>query len=108
MKQLLIGAFLFFLFACGQNPTPGPGPEPVPVDPEANKVLIGSKAIPGQTYQWSPLDAVVSPKASETLVAPKKTTLYTVTATSPCGVAKSSVLVHVFKMGPDGELVEVK
>lgn len=110
MKQLLIGAFLFFLFACGKNPDPGPTPTPVPnpIDPSEPQVMLGGAPITGQTYSWSPINGLNDPKSSQPMAAPKKTTLYTVSVTSKCGVAKASVLVHVFKVGPSGELIEVK
>lgn len=112
MKFAILFIALVFLFSCGKSPepTPGPTPEPVPnpIDPSEPQVMIGSAPVTGQTYSWSPIDGLNDPKSSQPIAAPKKTTLYTVSVTSKCGVAKSSVVVHVFKKGPTGELVEVK
>lgn len=109
MKFILI-ACLFLIASCGKDlaPTPQPTPVPNPIDPSEPQVMLGSTAISGQTYLWSPADGLNDPKAAMPMAAPKKTTLYTVTVISPCGTAKSSALVHVFKVGPNGELIEVK
>jgi len=110
MKFTFLFIALALLFACGKSPEPTPTPTPVPnpIDPNEPQVMIGSAPIAGQTYSWSPVDGLNDPKSPQPIAAPKKTTLYTVSAASKCGVAKASVLVHVFKVGPNGELIEVK
>lgn len=103
---------LALLFACGKSPEPGPEPvpppPPIPVPEDAARVQIGTPAIEGQTYRWSPTDTVDDVTKPMPIAFPKKTTTYTVTVTSKCGQAKSSVMVHVFKQDASGELVEVK
>lgn len=107
MKKLFL--FMFVLAACGKDPvTPPSPPAPAPLNPADSKVMIGSLAIAGHTYLWSPIDGLDNPALAQPTAGPKKTTLYTVTATNPCGQASGSVLVRVFKNGSDGELVEVK
>jgi hypothetical protein len=52
---------------------------------------IGTAAIPGQTYLWSPGGATTAQLA----VSPAATTVYTVTATSACGSTQDTVTVSV-------------
>jgi hypothetical protein len=92
------------LFGCGKpDPTP-PGPTPIP---GVSSVKIGTPALPETTYSWSPSDTLDSPLSPEPMASPKKTTLYTVTATTKCGSATSSVAVRVFRKDASGQLEEV-
>lgn len=63
----------------------------------ADFVFIGTPAIPGTQYEWAPSEGVHAPKSAVTIATPDKKTVYTLTAKNKCGVAKSSVTVHVLK-----------
>ena len=110
MKLYLAILGLFFLSVLsncgGHDPEPGPGPKP-PV-PTTTSVKIGTPEVAGQSYKWSPVAGLSDPFIAQPQAMPKCTTIYEVSATNQCGVAKSSVTVHVFKKNSDGELVEVK
>lgn len=106
MKRLiLVSLALVAMIAinrCGgddNNPVPKPG--------DKNAVQIGSAALPDTTYSWSPVEGLSDPKVSNPWAAPRKSTVYTVTATTKCGKADDQVSVKVFKVDKDGQLIEV-
>ncbi len=65
---------------------------------EGNSTTIGTPALAGHTYSWSPGGA----STAEVLVSPTSTTTYTVTATTSCGSAQDSVTVTVNPAGSNG------
>lgn len=108
MKKILLAFFFLVLAACEKNPTPEPTPVvPNPVPPKVAKVTIGTPGKQGTDYSWSPIESLSDPHAAQPVAFPKKSTRYTVEVKSKCGIASSSVMVRVYKKGPDGELVEV-
>jgi len=66
---------------------------------QGEEALIGSAPIPGNLYQWSPLDgSVKDPNSAQTLVNPLSTTIYTVQVITPTGCTTSDqVTVNVFQ-----------
>ena len=107
MKLTIIALALLFLAACGNDPEPKPPAPPIP-PPGQVKVKIGTPAKAGQSYKWAPAAGLDDASLAEPVASPKCTTMYEVTATNDCGIAKSKTVVHVFKKNENGELVEVK
>ena len=58
-------------------------------------VRIGSKAIPGQTYHWTPEEGLDDPNLATPIATPKGDTIYTVTADTDCGTAEHRATVSV-------------
>lgn len=104
MKFLLI---LFILVGCGKSQEPSPSPVPTP-KPVVSSVQIGTPAVSGMSYSWDNADSLDDAHLAQPKAFPKKSTLYTVTAKTPCGTATSTVTVKVFQKDADGVLVEVK
>lgn len=105
LTLLVIMATSFMVVRCGSdNPVTPPAPPLIPVEDRC--VQIGTPMLSGHTYSWSPATGLVSPNTAQTLACPKKTTVYTVTATTQCGKATSQVKVSVKKV-VNGQLVEV-
>lgn len=50
---------------------------------------ITSTILPGYTYKWSPVDGLDNPNIANPVAKPKKTTTYTLSATSPDGCIRS-------------------
>lgn len=74
---------------------------------------IGSEELKDTQYSWLPSDGIIAGNDKPiATVSPAKTTTYEVTAHTPCGEAKSKVVVHVFNkvVKSDGKvtLMEVK
>jgi hypothetical protein len=61
------------------------------------KTKIGMTSKTDTTYQWDNSDSLSSSSESITIASPKKTTVYTLSATTKCGTAKHSVKVGVFE-----------
>lgn len=105
LTDLFILVAIVLLARCGgDQPVPGPGPSPTP-----EKVVctqIGSPALEGHAYSWSPTVGLSDPSVAQPMACPKKTTKYTVTAVTKCGKATSSMTLKVTKV-VDGQLVEV-
>ncbi len=62
---------------------------------EGNSVQIGTPALAGHSYSWSPGGAT----SAQITVSPTVTTSYTVTATTSCGSAQDTVTVTVLPAG---------
>ena len=62
---------------------------------EGQSTTIGTPALAGHTYSWSPGGATTA----EVTVSPTTTTTYTVTATNSCGPRSDSVTVTVIPVG---------
>jgi hypothetical protein len=85
--------------ACGARPACSGGCTPTAVadaGPDrtiaaGDSTTIGTPALAGHTYSWSPGGATTA----EVTVSPAATTTYTVTATTTCGSASDSVVVTV-------------
>lgn len=93
----------FTVTRCGGDHNPV-----TPVNPDGKRcVQIGTPMLAGHTYAWSPTTDLESPFTAQTLACPKKSTVYTLTATTQCGKAASSVKVRVMKVNSNGQLVEV-
>lgn len=106
MKLATIMLVILFIAGCGgDEPTPKPPKPPVPT---TVSVKIGTPALDGHSYRWSPAAGLDDVNIAQPTAQPKCTTEYEVSATNQCGVAKSKTVVHVFKKNSDGELVEVK
>lgn len=104
MKQNLIFLFVaIVMWGCGGGDKPAPDPTPNPNQP---KVMIGTPALEGHAYEWSPCDALSDCRAAQPLASPAKSTQYMVTATTKCGKSTSQVWVRIYK-NVDGALVEV-
>jgi extracellular elastinolytic metalloproteinase len=58
---------------------------------EGDSTTIGTPALSGHSYSWSPGGATTA----QVVVSPSSTTTYTVTATTACGSAQDSVTVFV-------------
>lgn len=94
---------VFIAQSCGKDED-----DVTPVDPAVvARVQIGSEALEGHTYSWSPSDSLDNPMSARPMASPKKTTTYTLTATTKCGMATAKTTVRVFKRGEYGELIEV-
>jgi gliding motility-associated-like protein len=58
-------------------------------------IIIGASSqitttiLPGYTYKWSPVDGLDNPNIANPVAKPKKTTTYTLTATSPDGCTRT-------------------
>ncbi len=72
------------------------GPDQVIND--GDSTTIGTPALAGHTYSWSPGGATTA----EVLVSPSVTTVYTVTATTSCGSNNDPVTVTVVPAGQNG------
>lgn len=101
-----------FLVRCGNDPSPVKPvnpvtPAPTPIPEKVVRVKIGTPGLAGMTYSWFPKDSLDNPEIAEPSASPKKTTTYTVTASSKCGQSSSNVVVRVYKVDEDGQLVEV-
>jgi len=70
-------------------------------------VKIGTPAVKGQTYSWSPEDGLDDPKIAEPIASPEKTTVYTVFARNDCATVSSKVVVRVYQE-INGEMAEVR
>lgn len=98
---IAVGAALIFLAgSCGKDDDKKP-------DPVKKQVRIGTPELPEHSYSWSPVTGLDNPNAAQPLASPDKTTMYTLTAKTKCGVATSKVTVRVFKLNEFGELIEV-
>src|ERR1700676_3468712 len=95
---------LLILSACA----PGPVTPVVPPVITPPSVQIGTQELPGTVYSWSPIQNLDNASIAQPVASPSKSTTYTVTATTQCGVTKSSVIVHVYKLLANGSLQEVK
>lgn len=100
LDLLMVGILALAVSRCGKTPDPV-----TPVAAQA--VQIGNPALPGQNCSWLPVDGLKDPNVAQPMALPKKTTVYTETCTSPCGVAKASMTFHVWKEQPDGSVKEV-
>jgi len=111
MKAIYFFLTIFVIVAAGFTVTRCGGvnpPTPTPVTPDGERcVQIGTPMLAGHTYSWSPAADLESPLTAQTLACPKKSTVYTVTATTQCGKATSTVKVRVMKVNSNGQLVEV-
>jgi hypothetical protein len=96
--------------ACQPQPKADAGPEKTVILAEglAKTVTIGSPAQADTTYEWSPKEGLSDPHAARPRVSPKRSTTYTVTATTKCGAAKSSVAVRVYKENVANRVMEVR
>lgn len=103
MKHLILA--LFLIAGCGPKPIDPDIPVPVP---GIKSYKIGSPAVAGQTYKWAPVTGLDDATLAQPMASPTCTTVYEVTATNQCGVAKSSMTFHAMKKNDKGELVEVK
>jgi len=92
-------AYAVYKPACSPQPVSAAGPDHVLIKIGNPFVQIGTKALPDTTYQWSPAEFVVDPKAAVTMANPKKTTVFKLTATTKCGSVESLVTVRVFSEG---------
>lgn len=98
---IMTAAVLVFIAqSCGKDDDKKP-------DPNVKRVQIGTPAISGHTYSWTPADSLDNPNSAQPMASPKKTTIYTVTAQTKCGSSTSKTTVHVYKQNEYGELVEV-
>ena len=61
-----------------------------------NFVRIGTPAVVGSTYSWTPVYGLDDPTKAQPLSTAQQKTEYTLTVTNKCGTASSKVLVHVF------------
>lgn len=103
MKKLFIA--LVLVAGCGkQPPVPAPTPQPAPI---SVGVQIGTAAITGLVYSWSPVEGLDNPMIAMPMAKPSKSTLYTVKVSNACADASAKVMVRVFKKSASGELVEV-
>jgi hypothetical protein len=73
----------------------------------ADFVNIGTPEVEGTQYEWAPKEGLDTPKEAVTIARPQKKTVYTLTAKNRCGVAKSSVTVHVLKETAQNRLFTV-
>jgi hypothetical protein len=56
------------------------------------KATIGSTALPGYTYSWSPQSGLSDPTSAQPSAQPLKTTDYIITSTSPTGCVSSDTV----------------
>ncbi len=56
------------------------------------KATIGSTALPGYTYSWSPQTGLSNPTSAQPTAQPLKTTDYIITSTSPTGCVSSDTV----------------
>lgn len=97
---------IFCVARCGGPVGPSPTPSPSPEDKVA-VAQIGTPALADHMYKWTCTGSakLSDPNVAQPLVTAKKTTTCTVTATTKCGQAKSSMTLRVVKV-VDGLLVE--
>lgn len=102
---LVLCTLAFCISRCGGN-DPQPQPTPNPED-KPGVTQIGTPAQPEHAYSWKCTGTakLSDPNVAQPYVTVKKTTTCTVTATTKCGQAKSSVVVHAVKV-VNGALVE--
>lgn len=81
---------------CSPQPAASAGPDQLTCP--GQPVMLGTPALPGTTYSWSPGGETTA----QITVSPTVTTVYTVTATTDCGVATDSVTVTVDPNGGAG------
>ncbi len=63
---------------------------------DGDSVLIGTPAIAGNTYSWSPVTGLSSPNSAQTNAAPVVTTTYTLTVTNTAAGCSSTDVVIVY------------
>jgi hypothetical protein len=104
---------LFFLFAlllasCGGQGHVVSGCKPVPIAdagpaqaiviglnlPKA--VQLGTPAIAGMSYAWTPSEGLSNPAVAQPIASPARSMTYVLTATNECGYARSQVAVSVY------------
>lgn len=85
--------------ACDPQPKADAGPETnIILGPSLpHSAQIGMPALKDHTYSWSPTTGLSDPNVAQPFASPTRTTEYTVTAATQCGVSTSSVKVHVFR-----------
>jgi extracellular elastinolytic metalloproteinase len=86
--------------SCTPNPVANAGPDRTIC--AGSSTTIGTPALPGTTYSWSPGGATTA----QITVSPAVTTTYTVTATTACGSATDSVTVTVDQGGGGGGFLD--
>lgn len=106
---------LVLMGGCGKEPAPVPGPGCIPQavadsggdvyfwpDPaESKHAMIGTPAVPGMTYEWSPSEGLSDPKIAQPVVdAPVGTILYTLTVKSACNQVVSHMRAVMLKEAP--------
>lgn len=82
--------------ACSPSPVANAGPDQS-ICP-GQSVTIGTPAVAGNTYSWSPGGQTTA----QVSVSPAATTTFTVTANTTCGSASDSVVVNVGTSGGTG------
>ncbi|QLH46289.1 MAG: hypothetical protein HWD58_12040 [Bacteroidota bacterium] len=70
-----------------------------------NAVQIGTSAIAGNTYSWSPATALSATNIAQPTANPSTTTSYTVTVTGSNGCTSTDVVLVQFKEGTVGNYV---
>lgn len=110
MRNLLFVFLVSILVVSCGGKDDVPAPVETPVGPGPVKffrVKIGTPAKAGMSYSWFPADSLDNANVAQPMASPKKTTTYTVTATSKCGQASSHMVVKVFRINDEGQLEEV-
>ncbi|MDQ3110471.1 MAG: gliding motility-associated C-terminal domain-containing protein [Bacteroidota bacterium] len=83
------------------NPAPFANAGPDQVSCSGDSVQIGSPALSGVTYSWSPVTGLSSSTVAQPMAAPLVTTSYTVTLTnSTTGCTNTDVVVVTFGLSP--------
>ncbi|MCB1032768.1 MAG: S8 family serine peptidase, partial [Acidobacteria bacterium] len=83
---------------CSPAPVADAGPDQT--IPAGGSATLGTAALPGHTYSWSPGGQTTA----QITVSPAATTTYTLTATTACGSANDSVTVTVNQTGCSAEV----
>lgn len=104
MKFLFVS--LFLVLSCGKPVVPVCEPAPIAnAGPEAmivqglglpESVQIGTPAIEGQSYSWSPAIGLSDAKAAQPMVQISDSQEYVLTVSNKCGSAQSKVVVSVY------------
>jgi hypothetical protein len=83
---------------CEPQPVADAGPEQSILNAvgHPDHTQIGTPALKDMSYSWSPAASLSDPTDAQPLARPKKTTVYTVKVTSPCGTSEAKVTVRVF------------
>ena len=67
---------------------------------EGDSVMIGTSAIAGYTYSWTPPTSIGNPNSAMTNVAPDANTTYTLTATSPENCVATDMVTVTYQAVP--------